>query len=100
MFYILWVNCDLVWIDGVKIKYNTIQYNTNHYFTSDINLNPTKFMSEVYCQSTTQANYMHQNISSYNIFALLWTFNLMQFETHLKSIPTIISIMKLPFQSS
>jgi len=27
MFYILWVNCDLVWIDGVKIKYNTIQYH-------------------------------------------------------------------------
>ena len=44
----------------------------NHNFTSDINSNPTEFKLEDEDRSTTQATYVHLNIS-YRIFDALWT---------------------------
>jgi hypothetical protein len=66
---------------------------------SNINSNSTEFKPEGYDQSTTQATYMHQNITSYRNFDLLMNvLNLTQYEIYLNIIPIIISVMKLPYK--
>ena len=78
---ILWILGKLCWIEPFSstdcrmisltllycLLYTVCSY-INHYFTSDINSNPTQFKSEDWDRRTTPATSMHQNISFYNIF--------------------------------